>query len=501
MSRLNDKQTLLATIAVPVLLIGGVGYLAWSDYQKIHAAELSDEHPEAAEITDPEQFGELRKIQEIEKEMARLQGEADLIAKREQDVIVYREITKRDAAVLPDDDFVNQLATTINDFGQQTGVEVTSVGELNTVGAAGQAIARVPIRLSLRGSFDQFLRFLNLFESLNRIVNTRGFSINAGQRISDDPSEPVVHGIQLELETYKYTPGVNLAKPVVIANYERRRDDPVIQKLVKQQKAARVETYQLKPRINRRDPLVDPRRSQAGPEDGGVSQKDYEEQRRLLEKLKHEIDTLREDIRLEKQYLEEHKYLQYVQIKSLNDEKIQALEPQVREAGQKISVSELRDQFTDDVAVPFDKMAADRGQKGQAEILVVEKKHVAPFVEEARNGFDAQKYEECVQTARRLDDFLVQKNRKVAEDAVPLVAQVREFGRQAGVMVEFLAMKLEVNGLIRRPSASIVILNGRSRKPGDFVDKAGRCRLVAIREDALVFEIEDCEITHELTKK
>lgn len=500
MSKLNDKQMLVAAVVVPALLIGGVGYLTWLDYEKIHAAEITDEHPEAAEVTDPEMWGERRKVQEIEKEMAQLQGEADLIGKREQDVIVYREIVQRDSQILPDKELVTEFTKTVDDFARQSGVVVTSVGDLNTVGGAGQAIARLPIRLSLQGSYDQFLKFLNLFETMPRIVNTRGFGITAGQRMSEDPSEQVVHGIALELETYVYNPGAGLSKPVEITNYERRKDDPVIQKLVRQQKAARVESYQLKPRINRRDPLVDPRRAQAGTDDGGVTQKDYEEQRRTVERLRHEIETLKEDVRLETQYLQERKYLQYVQIKALNDEKIQSLEIQVKEADSKVAVPELREQFQDEVVSPFTKLAGDRTKKGEDSIAVVTATHVKPFLDNQRTAQESKDYERAARIFKELEDFLAQKNRRLAEDAAPLVAEMRENARQAGVMIEFVSMKLVVTGIIRRPQGSLVILNGKTVRPGDHVDDKARCRLTDIRDDALVFELDDCEISLPLKK-
>jgi Tfp pilus assembly protein PilO len=498
-SKLSDKQMLLAVVLVPVLLVGGVGYLAWTDWQKVHAAEITDDHPEAAEITEPERWGERRKCQEIQKEMAKLREEADLIAKREQDVIVYREIVERDSQILPDKDLVNQLTNTINDFERQSGVTVTSVADLNVKGDANQAIRKLPIKLSLQGSFDQFLRFLNLFETMDRIVNTRMFSISRGSTAAQDG--PAAHTISLELETYVYNPGAGLAKPVEIQNYERRKDDPVIQKLVKQQKAARVEKYQLKPRINRRDPLVDPRKGQVGPDEGAVSQEKYEEQRRVVERLRHEVETLKEDVRLEQQYLQEKKYLQYVQIKALNDERVQSLDASLKDADAKVTVAELREQFADEVVTPFTRLAGDRRTKGENQMQFVLRQHVSEFLEKMRAATEAREYEKSLATHREFENFLTAGNRKLAEDAQPLVAEMRELARECTVMIEFTAMKLTVAGLIRRPQGSTVILNGKLRKPGDLVDEKGRCRLVAIREDALVFDLDGYEITHSLDRK
>lgn len=501
MSKLSEKQLLLATILVPTLLIGGVAYLAWLDYQKIYAAEITDEHPEAAEVTDPELFGERRKCQEISKEMEKLRGEADLIQKREQDVIVYREIVQRDSQILPDKDLVNQLTNTINDFERQSGVVVTALADLNVVGDATQAIRRLPIRLSLSGSFDQFLKFLNLFETMDRIVNTKGFAIQGGGRASDDPNAPAIHAITLELESYVYNSSAGLAKPVDIPNYERRKEDSVIQKLVRQQKAARVEKYQLKPRINRRDPLVDPRRSQVGPDDQGVGIEKYEELRKLVDKLKLEIETLKEDVRLEEQYLQEKKYLQYVQLKQMNDDKIQSLELAIKDADPKIVVPELREQFTDEIVAPFTKIAGDRQRGTPDKFSLVLRQHVSDFLEKQRAAFENREYEKAVQFWKDFEALMSQPNRKLADDAAELVADMKERSRAAAVMIEFLAMNLKVSGVIRKDTGSIVILNAKSRKVGDVIDEAGRCRLVAIKDDALVFDFDGYEIEHQLEKR
>ncbi|MCE9635967.1 MAG: type 4a pilus biogenesis protein PilO [Planctomycetes bacterium] len=498
MSKLSQKQLLLTTILVPTLLVGGIGYMAWLDYQKIYAAEITPEHPESAEIVDPELWGERRRCQEIQKEMEGHRAQADLIGKREQDVIVYREIVQRDAQILPDKDQVNKLADTINEFERASGVTVTSVADLNLTGDPAQAIRRLPIRLALTGSFDQFLKFLNLFETMDRIVNTRSFGIAAGGRQSDDPNSPAMHGISLELETYVYNPGAGLAKPVEIPNYERRKDDPAIQKLVRQQKAARVERYQLKPRINRRDPLVDPRRSQAGPEDGGVTQEKYEELKKLVDSLKVEIETLKEDVRLEKQYMDEKKYLQYVQLKTMNDEKVQRIEISVKDADPRITVQELREVFQDEVVGPFTKIASDRTKSAERTVLVVLASHVKEFLNRQAKAIEEHQYERAAQVQKEFDTFMAQGNRKLAEDAAPFVAELKETGRQAGVMLEFLAMNLKVSGLIRKADGSIVILNNRSRKVGDVIDDAGRCKLTAIKDTTLVFEFDGYEIEHEL---
>src|SRR6185503_18000043 len=162
----------------------------------------------------------------------------------------------------------------------------------------------------------QFLKFLNLFENHDRLINVRAFSMASGRPTGQGRERRAVHDIQLDLVTYIYSPSAGLAKPVEIANYDRRKDDPVIQKLVRQQKAARVDKYQLKPRINRRDPLVDPRRPGGNAADSG-DPADLQKQRDLVEKLKFKMEELKEDVRQEAIYLQEHKYVALATLKPL----------------------------------------------------------------------------------------------------------------------------------------------------------------------------------------
>jgi Tfp pilus assembly protein PilO len=500
-SKLNERQLLVATILVPTLAIAGIGWLTWTDYQKIYAAEVSDEHPANAEITDPELWGEHRKSYEIQKEMDQLRGEAELIAKREQDVIVYREIVQRDSQILPDKDLVTQFVTTIDEFARQSGVAVTDVSDLNVMNTQGQAISRVPIRMALSGSYDQFLKFLNLFETMPRIVNTRSFGIQAGARAGDDPNAPASHAITLELETYVYTAQAGLSKPVEIANYERRKDDPVIQKLVRQQKAAKVESYHLRPRISRRDPMVDPRRSNVGPGDGGLAPEKYEELKRLSDRLKNDVTLLQEDLRLMSQYLQEKKYIQYVQIRTQITDKVSSLEVQIKDASAKMVVPELREIFSEEVEVAFASVAGVVAKTEGTEIRPIMRQHVAEFVEKQKTALEACEYERALQVSKDFDALIARPNHKLADDAQPLVAELHENARKASIMIEFDNLNLKVTGIIRQPQGSLVIVNGKTRRVGDYVDAHGRCKLVSIKDDVLVFDLDGYEIERSLEKK
>jgi Tfp pilus assembly protein PilO len=494
--RFSEKQLILGTIGGTTVLVAGFGALIWLDYQAIYKNEITDQNPGASEVTEPEEWGERRKIQEIRKEMEAAQAEADLVAKREQDVIVYREIVHRDAKILPEVDDVNNLAKTINDFEQAAGVRLRRIGDLS-VNVGSEAIKTMPIKLQLEGTFDQFLKFLNLFESQDRIINTRGFSITQGRAQGTGRDKVAVHDIQLDLVTYIYTPSAGLAKPVEIQNYDRRKDDPVIQKLVRQQKAARVDKYQLKPRLNRRDPLLDPRRP--GNTDAVTADPaDVQKQRDLVEKIKFDLELLKEDVKQEQIFYQEHRYVAASAIKAIIDEKCTKLDAAIVAAEPAVTVGEIKETFHEEVVVPFEQIKGQRKMAvGPQQITRVE---TTKFLESMKGSMEKREYENVAKLLTQFESLI--KGQVIADDATDVIDEMRALGREAKVMVEFLSLKVTVSGLILRPEGgSMAIVNGKTRRVGDFVDDKNRCRLKEIHENHLLFELDGFEIEHSMDKK
>jgi hypothetical protein len=93
------------------------------------------------------------------------------------------------------------------------------------------------------------------------------------------------------------------------------------------------------------------------------------------------------------------------------------------------------------------------------------------------------------------------KGQVIAEDAGDVVDEMHSLAKEAQVMVEFLGLHLTVSGLINRPQGSIVLISNKSRKVGDVVDTAGRCKLKEIHADHLLFELDGFEIEFALNKK
>ena len=496
MGRFSEKQMLILTIAGSLVFVLGFGGLIWWDLDRIHAAEITDDDPAAAEVTDPELWGERRKIQEIERQIEATRAEAELIPKREQDVIVFREILARDTAILPSADEVNRLATTIGDFERLSGVTLTRVSDLNTAGSGQKAIARIPIKLTLSGSFDETLKFMNLFETLDRLVNVTAFSITAASDRGGAGGVPK-HSVSLDLVTFMYTSDVGITKPVEISNYERRKNDPVVQKLIRQKKAAKVEKYQLKPRINRRDPLLDPRRS-ADEVEADADPADIEMQKRLCSKLKFDVELLKEDVRQEAFYKQNRKYVPLSQIKPLIDSKVARLGADITAADPRIKQANLRQILHDDVIAPFEEIKSQRGIfEGP---VVVGRSQVEEFRLKMVSLLDTGKHMDCVRTHDEFTSLV--KGQEVAEDAQPLIDEMDDLRHAAQVHIDFDRLELRYSGLILQGDASVVLVrsadepSSRARRVGDTVDKFGRCRIVEITKNHVKYDFDGFEIEH-----
>lgn len=508
MPRLNEKQLLILTIAGSLVFVAGFCALIWWDLDRIHAAEITDDNPEAAEIADQELWGERRWIQHLEQQIEGYRAEAELIAQREQDVIVYREIVARDAAILPGEAEVTRLTTTVGDFVRMAGVTLTRLSDLNT-NADGAAIATIPIKLQLTGSFDEVLKFINLFETLDRIVNVTAFNISGGKVEGEGSERKAYHAVNLDLVTYMYSSTAGLAKPVEISNYERRKNDPVIQKLIRQQKAAFVEKYQLQPRLNRRDPLIDPRRSAEEMPDG-LDASEAGGQQELVSKLKFDVEMLKDDVRQERFYAREKKYVPLSQLTPLVDTKFTQLEEEILAADTQITIPELREILHDDVVVPFEDLKAQRSVKERPKLISYAQ--VQEFVRKMRTAMDEMKFDEVVELHNGYQTFVT--GMEVSEDAHDLLVDMQEMRKEAEVTLDFEALNLRYSGSILRPTEkqvidgeevlvnpSVVLINGKAHRVDSYVDGEGRCKVIEITKDFVVYDFDGFEIRDPLVKK
>jgi len=275
--------------------------------------------------------------------------------------------------------------------------------------------------------------------------------------------------------------GIGLFLPIVAA-YDKRKDDPVIQKLVRQQKAARVDKYQLKPRINRRDPLIDPRRP-GGADAAAGDPADVQKQRDLVDQLKFEMEVLKEDVRQEQAFVQEHKYVALASIKPMIDEKCAKLDTEITQAEGVVTVPELREALHDDVIVAFEQIKGQRKFNSSLPV-VVSRKQTLEFLEGMKASMETHEYEKVTKALAEFEKLM--KGQVIAEDAGEVVDEMHALAKEAQVMTEFLGLHLAVTGLINKRDGSIVLINNKARKVGDFVDQAGSKHFVVATIDLFI---------------
>jgi hypothetical protein len=162
-------------------------------------------------------------------------------------------------------------------------------------------------------------------------------------------------------------------------------------------------------------------------------------------------------------------------------------------------MQELKDAFHDDVAVPFEQIKSLRKISSSGP-SVLSRAQCIQFLETMKAAMEKREYENAVKTLGQFESLA--KGQVAADDAADVIDEMRALSKQAEVMIEFLALKLKTTGLIIRPQGgSTVILNGKARKAGDYVDAANRCRLKEIHEHHLLLELDGFEIEHALDSK
>jgi Tfp pilus assembly protein PilO len=430
---------------------------------------------------------ERSQIESRQAQIASAEAEIQRMPGREADVIVFREIVQRDAAILPDEAEINKFINVIGEFEKYSGVVVTQVTGLSNRDRekSKAAILKIPLKIELRGSIDQFLRFINLFENYDRFVIIKSFTISRGTTV--DEEGVLQHQIGLELETYQYNPKGGPVARVDIPNYERRKQELAIQKRIRQSEPTHVEKYLLKPRISRRDPLDDPREEETADEQGSVDPEvRYQAERELLEELILNVAILQDDVKFEDKLREERDFMRIGAIARAIDQKIAELDVSISEAltMKKFTVPELRADFVAKVVQPYEEIKEKR--KSRVTEVVVTRRQVHDWLRQVQEKFDAGAYADVIKAYEgyvRLTD-----GKKIGPDAVPLQEQIVVLARQAQVISRFEEENLDIDGTVIDPNrASFAIINGQILAEGSAVDADGKIRIHKIKCDQIEF--------------
>ncbi len=477
MNRLTEKQLLIVTIGITLLLTGGLGFLIWSDLKSIEDEEL--------------------KTTNLKGQIAAADAEILKREEREYRVIANREISDREVAFMPEAAEIENFWDVLERFSVESGVEISEIVP-NAARSGGRkkkgkvsTIQSVPQILSLRATTAEFLAFINLLENYERIINVVEFSLSGGK--APDPDGKVRHNIKLMLTTFTYSK--KIASTIVsINNYEKKKEHAKVKQWLSRIKIQAKETYTLRTSIGRRDPFVSVRRlpvTTQGPEVSNAEQRARQEQ--MLEQLVSLVEALADglDYQEELQKRGDLWRLQ-AQIKE-NKEIVSDLNSLLSKAQKEITIPELAERLRKEVVDPFERL-----KKRMGEIIDNNPKMTLDQVTEVRtrvaNLFDQRGWGKL---GDEVGDFLdASKNGKhVSDEARELVIEILDFRRKAKVIQGFDKRKIEISTIIySKTGNSIAVINNKTYSEGDALDTNGQIIVVEIGEDHVIFETEGVEI-------
>lgn len=202
---------------------------------------------------------------EAEQLAERILGEQARLVKTpglEQDVLVFREISGRMAAILPDEEGLNDLVRSLQEFSEDSGVNIRSLRRATPRGGAVKQVGdfrEVSYTLELEGDAFELLAFLDLVERHDRFLRVPRLEVDAARRqFEREEGGALKHTIRLDVETFVFEPGAE-AEPVAI-EWADWKLDRLRGEVSERRKALEPAEYDYRGRRGRRDPWVDPRR-------------------------------------------------------------------------------------------------------------------------------------------------------------------------------------------------------------------------------------------------
>ncbi|MEM9176699.1 MAG: type 4a pilus biogenesis protein PilO [Myxococcota bacterium] len=472
MSRLSEKQLLLVTIGITLLLCGGLGWLIWSDLQAIEKEEET--------------------IAQLKGQIKEAQTEINKIENREFRVIANREIADREVEILPAEDDIETFWEILEQFAKEAEIEISEIASSNAGRGGKGPIKAVPQLLSVRGTTDEFLRFINLVENHDRIINVVEYDITAGNEPSPDDPTRIRHGIRLALTTFTYSK--KIANTIVsIPNYDQKKQDPAVASWRSKIKIQDKESYALRTSLGRRDPFISARRriEVSAPEDAG----DRKQIEALMEALIERIRSLSDDVDLEDTLRKRKDIFRLARQVKENRENLTTLGRDIDALRREklIGDPELGTRFRGEVVEPFEAIAK-RIQSASDGAPDMSREEVQKRYELIAKDFDERNWEEV---RKKVSGFmtLTRDGNKVVEEARPVVAKITDLLRRSRVIQKFEKRDIDISTVIYNPNAlSLAIINGKTKSEGDALDADGRVVIAEIGEDYVIFETEGVEI-------
>ncbi len=441
---MSEKKPWIVLIGLSVLIAIGASTLIYMQNRQIQ-----DWHAEADTLRT-----------KIAQDRATIKKTPDLV----KEVIIQRETDALIKEILSDKEDVNNLARTLETFGEESGIKYSSVKpQKNTKGKRSKDdFDRVGYTLQFDANAFQLLAFLDYVESHSRFMSVTGFKLTAARKQSFEDGEELVHRVQLDLETYVYLP-TGGTEEVRIDGYDHKRD-LLISEISKRNADLRVPSYEYKGPRGRRDPWVDPRFPAV---EDGRPVLSVEEQITMVEGLIGRAD-LAEDL-WEKASDPDIDLITEMKTRADLEEAIAMLDEDVRrveDGGQLIYVP-ARSRFENQVVRRLDEIRSglDSTQGGIGPSVA----ELGESVETMKRYISSQEYEAAAEA------FESMKLRLAAiperdETRKPYLQMLNELNWLAQTVLDFEAIPLSITGVaILENERPVALINGQAVSEGELI--------------------------------
>ena len=440
----KDRRMLTGLAAGAALVLGGLGFLVWSEFGAIEAAR-----------------GEVEGLRgQIVASRKLISGTAAL----ERDVIVLRETEQAIKEILPDDKDLNELIRDLQAFERSSEVQITSIKKKDPSQGRrkeAEAFEKAIYEIVLEGDAFQVLTFLDHVEGHRRFLRIPTIQWTASGEQALERDGRAVHTVKLEIETFVYKPqdGPELVK---IDGYARKRE-LLLGEIARHRDAVAVEHFDYRGQRGRRDPWVDPRVPQSAQGTTGLPVAEQVERVDAL--VERAIATRALWTELERPGT---LYVEQVRLRAELEAALTALEDDLRKLASEgaitypVAESRLRREVSEPIAAlrsSFSATAAPSGPPAETLRTLLASMHAS--IEEGKPKL-------ALETLAGVESELA----LVREDPLRqgLVASMREAAEDARALIDFQSIELRISGIaIQDGTPPVAVINGRALGEGDVV--------------------------------
>lgn len=450
MAKLNDKQKILAIAGggLAICLAAGAG-IWWANG-----------------LVEQEQAQIAKKSEEIDAAQAKIAKIPSLV----RSVIILRENVDAYTRILPDQSEVNNFLRTTNQFAFQSGVILNDFLKGST-GKRGK-YNHYSYRMELQATVWQFLKFINLYENMDRFVRVVSFSIKSADPKEAEKAlqagEDAVHKMSIVVETYVYN-GKNDSSGIEIKNYKSMRDS-LREEISKSAQALQLERYEISDKVGRRDIFLDPR-----PTIGGTNVSDNSQalQRRRVEDFIAKVVEVRQ---LQELWRErDQSYVTRAKRETDFRDQLEELDAQADVMTPRITNQSLQARWNKDVLVPIADMwrslgpdvAAGGGEPGEG-ARGMDADKVRALIAAMRNDVERGDFDEAIARHNEFSDRLVFD---AEDERYPLAARAMKLRLMIEAVVEFQEIPMDIAGVVVfEEGRSGLLVNGTVYEEGEYLE-------------------------------